>query len=286
MSLRGVATASRQLDLSCEGRIREAARPLNIKVMTGLDEAQFDALVDAVGVRVPFWSAGRPFQPGLRRSVLIVLVLLRQNLVQRLVAAIFGTSQSTVSRRLTTLRGPICDALAQVVPDPDQAAGTGTVLIDGTLAPTCDWQHREDLFSGKHMKPGFNLQVAALLDGTLIGVGAAVPGAHHDVYAWHECGLEQQLAGHDLLADLGYVGVAGIHTGTKRRPGGRLTPAQRAENRAISSTRATVERVIAHLKHWKILGHPYRGPLDDYRATAACVTALEFYRLTGHPLNE
>lgn len=254
--------------------------------MTGLEEAQFDALVEAVAERVPFWSAGRPFQPGLRSSVLIVLILLRQNPVQRLVAAIFGTSQSTVSRRLTALRSPILDVLSDVVPDPNEAAGAGTVLIDGTLAPTCDWQHREDLFSGKHMKPGFNLQVAALLDGTLIGVGAAVPGAHHDVYAWHECGLEQQLAGHDLLADLGYVGVAGIRTGTKRRHGGRLTAEQKVQNRAISSARATVERVIAHLKHWKILGHPYRGPLDDYRATAACVTALEFYRLSGHPLNE
>lgn len=259
---------------------------MNIKVMTGLDEAQFDSLVDAVADRVPFWSAGRPCTPGLRSSVLIVLILLRQNLVQRLVAAIFGTSQATVSRRLNTLREPIRAALAGMVPDPGQAAGDSTVLIDGTLAPTCDWQHREDLFSGKHMKPGFNLQVAALIDGTLIGVGTAVPGCHHDVYAWHECGLEQALAGHDLLADLGYVGVNGIRTGTKRRPGGHLTTEQKAENRAISSTRSTVERVIAHLKHWKILGHPYRGPLDDYRSTAACVTALEFYRRNGQPLNQ
>lgn len=253
--------------------------------MTGLEEAQFDALVDAVADRLPLWSAGRPFQPGLRTSVLIVLILLRQNLVQRLVAALFGTSQSTVSRRLNLLRDPIRDALAGLVPDPAEAAGTSTVLIDGTLTPTCDWRHREDLFSGKKMQPGFNLQVACLLDGTLIAVGDAVPGAHHDAYAWHECGLPQQLAGHDLLADLGYVGVTGIRTGTKRRPGHPLTPQQKAQNRAISATRATIERVIAHLKHWKILGHPYRGPLDDYRPTAACVTALEFYRLTGQPLN-
>ncbi len=180
--------------------------------MTGLDEAQFDSLVDAVADRVPFWSGGRPFTPGLRSSVLIVLILLRQNLVQRLVAAIFGTSQATVSRRLNTLREPIRAVLAGMVPDPSQAAGESTVLIDGTLSPTCDWQHREDLFSGKHLKPGFNLQVAALIDGTLVAVGAAVPGCHHDVYAWHECGLEEALAGRELLADLGYVGVDGIHT--------------------------------------------------------------------------
>ena len=253
--------------------------------MTGLGAAQFDALVDAVADPVGFWSGGRPFQPGLRTSVLIVLILLRQNLVQRLVAAFFGTSQSTVSRRLSLLREPIRAALAELVPDPGEAAGTSTVLIDGTLAPTCDWQHRDDLFSGKHLRPGFNLQVAALLDGTLIAVGSAVPGAHHDVYAWHECGLEPQLAGHDLLADLGYVGVPGIHTGTRRRPRGRLTAEQKAENRAISSARSAIERTIAHLKHWRILGHPYRGRLDDYRPTTETVIALEFYRLNGQPLN-
>lgn len=261
---------------------------MNVKVLTGLERDQVDALVAAVAQQVPTWSGGRPFSPGLWRSVLIVLILLRQNLVQRAVAALFGTSQATVSRRLTALRGPITAALADLVPDPAAAAGTSTILLDGTLALTCDWQHREDLFSGKRNKAGYNLQVACLLDGTLIGVGQPVPGAHHDVYAWHECGLEQTLANavaHGrLLADLGYVGVTGIHTGVKRRPGRRLTAEQKTANRAISTVRVTVERVIAHLKHWKVLGHPYRGPLDDYRATCNCVIALEFYRLHGTPL--
>lgn len=251
---------------------------MNITILTGLEEEQFDALVEAVADRVPYWSGGRPFAPGLRTSVLMVLVIYRQNIVQRLVAAFFGTSQSTVSRRWNSLRGPVRDALQGVVPDPAAAAGDNTVLIDGTLTPTCDWQHRDDLFSGKHMRPGYNVQVAALLDGTLIGVGTAVPGAHHDVYAWRDCGLAEALTGKDLLADLGYVGVAGIRTGTKRRPHGQLTVEQKAANRTISKVRARVEQTIAHLKHWKILGHPYRGPLDDYQATLETATALEFYR--------
>lgn len=257
--------------------------------MTGLERVQVDALVAAVAQEVPFWSSGRPFAPGLYRSVVIVLVLLRQNPVQRFVAAIFDTSQSTVSRRLNSLRGPVTEALSGLVPDPAEIAGESTVVIDGTLAPTSQWQHREDLYSGKHKRCGFNLQVACLLDGTLVGVGTAIYGAHHDVYAWHECGLEQQLADaveHDrLLADLGYVGVPGIVTGTKRPIRGRLTEQQHRANRQIAHIRVIVERVIAHLKHWKILGHPYRGPLDDYRATARCVIALEFYLRNGQPLN-
>ena len=256
--------------------------------MTGLEREQVDALVSAVAQRLPLWSRGRPFAPGLYRSVLIVLVIVRQNPVQRFVAAIFDTSQSTVSRRWTSLRGPVTEALAELVPDPAQIAGTSTVVIDGTLAPTSQWQHREDLYSGKHKRCGFNLQVACLLDGTLVGVGSAIYGSHHDVYAWHECGLEAALADtveHGrLLADLGYIGVDGVLHGYRRPIGGELSDEQRRTNRDIAHVRVIVERVIAHLKHWKILGHPYRGPLDDYRATAKCAIALEFYRLSNSPI--
>lgn len=256
--------------------------------MTGLEREQVDALVAAVAQRLPLWSKGRPFAPGLYRSVLIVLVMMRQNPVQRFVAAIFDTSQSTVSRRWTGLRDPVREVLAELVPEPAAIAGSSTVVIDGTLAPTSQWQHREDLYSGKHKRCGFNLQVACLLDGTLVGVGRAIYGSHHDVYAWHECGLETALADtveHDrLLADLGYIGVRGVIHGHRRPIGGTLTDQQRHINREIAHIRVIVERVIAHLKHWKILGHPYRGPLDDYRATAECAIALEFYRLSGNPL--
>jgi hypothetical protein len=53
----------------------------------------------------------------------------------------FGVSQATVSRRWDLLRPLIGDALADVVPDPLEVVGRGTVLVGGTVCPTWDWRH-------------------------------------------------------------------------------------------------------------------------------------------------
>jgi hypothetical protein len=58
----------------------------------------------------------------------------------------------------------IGEVLAEVVPDPRQVVGPGTVLVDGTVCPTWDWAHVPDLFSAKTGYPGMNLQIAATLD--------------------------------------------------------------------------------------------------------------------------
>lgn len=257
---------------------------MNIEVMTGLTPAQVDALTDELAETVPMVSSTKPYSPDLPTSVVIVLVIFRKNWTQELAAAVFGCSQSTVHRRWQLLRRPVITALDAVVPDPAEAVRGDTVLIDGTLAPTSNWQHRDDLFSGKHWRSGYNLQVACLLDGTLIGVGYPVPGCHHDIYAWRDSHLPQALTDTDLVADLGYEHEPGFTTGKKRSPGQRLTRADYDRNRGIASIRVVIERVIAHLKTWRILGQPYRGPLDDYPEVVAATTALHFYRLSGHPL--
>ena len=257
---------------------------MNIEVMTGLTAAQVDALTTAVAAEVPLVSPTRPCKPDLATSVVMVLVLLRKNWPQDQAASTFHCSQPTVSRRWHLLLAPIRHALAGVVPDPREAVHGDTVVIDGTLAPTSDWQHRDDLFSGKHMRPGYNLQVACLLDGTLVGIGHPVPGCHHDTYAWRDSGLPEALAGVELLADLGYEHEPGFTTGVKRLPGRPLTRPDYDRNRGIATIRVVVERVIAHIKTWRMLGHPYRGPLDDYPDIVDTIRALHFYRLRGRPL--
>jgi Helix-turn-helix of DDE superfamily endonuclease len=84
-----------------------------------------------------FVSAGRPLALGLFRSVALVVCLMRKNVTQDFAGAVFDVSQSTVSRRWDLLRPLIGDALAEVVPDPLEVVGRGTVLVDGTVCPTC-----------------------------------------------------------------------------------------------------------------------------------------------------
>jgi len=244
-----------------------------------LDAEQLTELVARIHQRLggAYTSRGRPFALGLFRSVAMVLALLRQNIVQQVAAEMFGVSQATVSRRFDALRELIEAVLAEVVLTPAEIAGLSTVLVDGTLVPTWDWSHRRDLFSGKHHDTGFNLQIAATLKGDLVAVGAPVPGARHDAYAWQASGLAEQLAGRDVLADLGYVGT-GMLTGHKTPPGGELTDNQKQLNTDLSGLRAAVERAISHLKNWKILSGRYRGPLDKFSSIVRTVIALTFFK--------
>jgi hypothetical protein len=69
----------------------------------------------------------------------MVVCLMRKNVTQEFAGAVFGVSQSTVSRRWDLLRPVIGQVLADAVPDPAEVAGTATVLVDGTVCPTWDW---------------------------------------------------------------------------------------------------------------------------------------------------
>lgn len=124
--------------------------------------------------------------------------------------------------------------------------------------------------------------------GRLVLTGRPQPGAMHDARAFKESGLADLFAGR-LHADGGSGGFADTaYAGTglmipKRRKGSEPHSAHVPEfNKAIASRRACVERVIAHLKNWKILATGYRRLLANFPATLAAVTALEIFRTSTY----
>jgi hypothetical protein len=253
--------------------------PLRYESMTGLDGEQLTELTARVHIRLGGWSSdGRPFVLGLFRSVVLVVALLRENLTQAFAGAVFGVSQSTVSRRWDLLRPLIEPVLAEFVPTPAEVAGTSSVLVDGTLIPTWDWQDRDDLFSAKHHDHGMNLQVAGVWSGhQLVTAGEPVGGARHDAYAWAASGLAERLADFDIVGDLGYLGL-GLTTGTRKPPGAELSGDRAEANKTLNQFRARMEHIIAHLKNWKMLSHRYRGPLDKLGEAIRAIVALHFFR--------
>lgn len=84
-------------------------------------------------------------------------------------------------------------------------------LIDGTLVPTFNERHRQDLQSGKHRRYSLNVQLLVDLHGRLIGVSRAFPGSWHDVHCFREAGwvdLVRQSGGG--IGNLGYKGEPDI----------------------------------------------------------------------------
>ncbi|GAA2922612.1 hypothetical protein GCM10010518_06770 [Kitasatospora cinereorecta] len=97
----------------------------------------------------------------------------------------------------------------------------------------------------------------------LLALSPALPGRSHDLTAarTHRIIRICERQGVPILADLAYQGGGPwVTTGIKRRPRHDLTPTAQTLNRALSCTRAPVERGVARLKCWRIFRHARCSP--------------------------
>jgi DDE superfamily endonuclease len=83
------------------------------------------------------------------------------------------------------------------------------LLVDGTLCPTGnragEGRQGEGLYSGKRHRAGVNTLVVADRWGRLLDASESTRGAMHDARSFCEAGLDQILAGRDVLGDLGFL---------------------------------------------------------------------------------
>jgi hypothetical protein len=171
-----------------------------IHPFTGLRPAQFYRLVRLVARRggdaIADGRPGRPWALNLPDRVLLVAVYWRTNLTMRQLGPLFGVSHSAAHRVIDTV-GPLL-ALAPVHRRPkDQVA-----IVDGTLIPTRD--HRLAAQS-KNYRYSANLQVAIDANTRLvIALGDPQPGNRIDTIVYRTSGINDQLAGRDVMADGGY----------------------------------------------------------------------------------
>lgn len=252
---------------------------------TGLDHDQIRELVARIhqvlacsghptGRRV-----GRPAVLGLYRSVLLTLVLLRQNLAQTVAADWFGVSQPTVSRIFRRIAPLIGQVLCVHTPPLPEALAGRVVLVDGALIPTGDHAtHRKANYNSKHRQAGVCVQVLAALDGTLLAVTPPVEGRTHDSRAYTHTGLDVLLRDNQVVGDLGYQGTPAIRPRRKRPGHKKHTPEDKTWNTSVSKIRWAVEQAISHLKNWKILATGYRARLAELPTLIRIVTSLEYYR--------
>lgn len=248
---------------------------------TGFSDEQLDEIVGRVEEVIGSggWPPGMPKVFSIEQSVVIALVMLRQNWTQQATADVHGVSQPTISR-LKRSMWPVLDKVVGLhEPVPVEVFRNRPVLVDGTDVPTGNRKNTgKDNYSGKRHRQGLNIQVAAALDGTLLAVSCPVQGCRHDRRALTETGWEDLLADYEWLADSAYQGTNAT-TPTKRTKYHDLTNHEKTVNRSISSRRAAVERAIGHLKNWKILSRGYRGRLRELPTIISIVARLEFFRL-------
>ena len=254
---------------------------------TGLTLSQMQELVLLVhGALDKPWrkKSGRPKSCALYRAVEIACMYLRQNATQEFLGDLWGVSQPTVSRIVTTLVPVIKTVLEQFVPDAKEAIEMvkGRVcLVDGTITPCWSYADHKELWSRKHGTTGFNAQLVSLLDGTSIYISDPLSGHTHDKTAFDEtpdAEIVRNSGGE--IGDKSYQGTS-LATPRKKPKGGELSKRDKDNNAALSALRAPIERVVAHFKNWKILHTDYRRPYSTYRDTYDATRGLFFFSTTS-----
>ena len=117
----------------------------------------------------------------------------------------------------------------------------------------------------------FHHAVNSSLPISLAKSRAAAPAAWRAASRTRSLVLAGVFAALTVLVDLGYLGIRTDYPGadillphkkprqSQRNPQPALTPAQKADNRAISQVRVAVEQAIAGLKRYNILVHRFRN---------------------------
>jgi hypothetical protein len=258
-------------------QVLSASRPELIHPFTGLRPAQFRKLVRLVahrgGEAIADGRPGRPWALDLADRVLLVAAYWRTNLTMRQLGPLFGISHSAVHRVLDTL-GPLL-ALAPVRRRPREQVA----IVDGTLIPTRD--HRLAARS-KNYRYSTNLQVA--IDATtrlVLAVGDPQPGNRNDTIVYRSSGINQQLAGREVMADGGYRGHPEVIIPYRQPRDGSELPAWKQDyNGGHRKIRARVEHALARLKTYKIL-RDYRRAGRTLGITAAGIAHLHNIALAG-----
>ena len=154
--------------------------------------------------------------------------------------------------------------------------GTPFVILDGKLFSTdrldeqvtsVNGEAIDAWYSGKHHRPGGNVQAVIRPDGLPLWASQAEPGHVHDITAARVHALpalyRAAALGMPTLADSGYEGAGiGIHVPVKN-PGGsqELAPDNQARNSLLRGLRFQAERGFALLtQRWALLQHTTASP--------------------------
>ena len=228
-----------------------------MKRTTSITENQFEQLTQMVWQELgSATDGGRVVVLTQRDQVRLTLTYLRANVTQAFLGEMFGVSQATASRVITTMTPILARLLTDFVPDPEAASRGTTLLVDGSLTPCWSWKDAPELYSGKHKTTGHNVQVVSDLRGQLVYLSAALPGKTHDAEAFRQLGLATVLTSigsGNAVGDKGYQGCK-IISPTKKpqapnsariaRPITRSSTASARPSNALSPTSRPGESCI------------------------------------------
>ena len=201
----------------------------------GLDAGQLDELEARIEDILPDpWDkgTGRPKSLSLREAIMVTLLYKRQNMIEEVIADLFGVSQGTVSEIITEFTPLIAQATEEFRPlaeEAKQMTRGRVALVDGTLWPCWSWERTPEMWAGKYKTTGHGSLIIGDEFGNIIFVSDPAPGCDHDMKK-REGEVKEILdfAG-SVIADKGFQGS------------GYVTPPR--SRRTVNSTRVNTNTI-------------------------------------------
>jgi Helix-turn-helix of DDE superfamily endonuclease len=153
----------------------------------GLDAEQLDELEELIEeLLAKPWDKGigRPKSLSLREAIMVTLLYTRQNLIEEVIADLFGVAQATVSEIITKFTPLIAQATEEFRPDAEEAKQMTRgrmALVDGTLWPCWSWATAPEMWADKYKTTGDGSLIIGDEFGNIIFVSDPAPGRDHDM---------------------------------------------------------------------------------------------------------
>jgi hypothetical protein len=274
--------------------------PKAFRQLTGITPAAFDRTLAQLTPRYEAADARRKARPGRRRRpgagrkhslvladrLLMLLIYYRTYVTHAFLGFLFSIDDSAVGRNINPLQ-PLLAGIFRIPErrvrlDPEDIR---ELFFDATERPTRrPGVGQREYYSGKKKRHTIKTQVVVARRARppgpgdeprkvrIAAVSESVPGRMHDKKLYDR---SRVVAPPDArrTGDTAYLGTP-LETPSRKPRGGKLTDAQKEENRGISSRRVAAEHGIGKMKVWRIAAERYRNRVGRHTLIMKNVAGL------------
>ena len=207
---------------------------------------------------------------GSKAKLDFIMMYLKENPNQSYHGYLYHMSQSKVSEWVSYLLPVLEESLAKMGVMPQSGycyqqrdQEVDYLLVDVTekqVVRDVDPDNQKEFYSGKKKLHTMKNLAITDQDGYIEFISESYMGSIHDKFIWDQ--IEIKLKDHNLLADLGFVGIEKDCPNAilpfKKPRGEELTELQKQINKAIGSARIKVEHAFSGVKRLKIIRNKIR----------------------------
>ena len=286
--------------------------PKVFQAMTGLRVSEFDELLkDVLPVyleaeeqglshanRKRAIGAGHPFELNYGNQILLTVVWLRMYASHEVLAYLFGSNDSSVSRFIRRVL-PVLEQAGRDtmrMPDPGRKRRRSlddllrdtpelAVIIDSfeqRVQRPQDRKEADSYYSGKKKQHTLKSQIAVDEEtGQIVDTSKSVRGPTADINLLQQSELMTRLPeGVGGLGDLAYVGIEKLHpeglgASPRRKPRGKARPEEDVlYNTAFSPRRIIVENTIGRMRRYQSVTQSDRNHRQLHASRVAAIAGL------------